>query len=344
MPNTVAMFATVASPALWAAFFGFVAICMAIDLGMFGRRDEPLTVKAALVRSVIWVSLALAFGGWVWFEFGATRGLEFYTGYVIEQALSVDNVFVFLIVFAAFRVPLRAQQRVLFWGVLGAIVFRGIFVFLGAALVQRFHWVMLVFGAILVYSGIKLLRQGDEDVDPSKNSMVRLFKRLVPVAEDAPSEHFTTRRNGKLYATPLLVVLVAVEATDIIFAVDSVPAIFAITQDPFIVLTSNIFAILGLRSLFFVVSGAASKFSQLKVGLSLVLVFVGGKMLVGDRFPIPIGVSLGVVALLIGGSMVASIIVDRRARAALPDATEQERLAAERQEQLAATERDSAAR
>jgi len=260
------------------------------------------------VWTTIWVALALLFNLGVYVWFGAERALEFLTGYVIEKALSVDNIFVFLVVFAVFAVPAALQHRVLFWGILGALIMRAIFIVLGAALLQRFHWVIYLFGAFLVFTGIKLLVQRAGEVHPERNPLFRLFRRWVPSVPDYRGAHFIVVEGGKRYATPLLLVLVAIEATDLVFAVDSIPAIFAITMDPFIVYTSNIFAILGLRALYFALAGMMEKFHYLKVGLSLVLAFVGVKMLLVGVYKIPILVSLGVIVALLAGAVVASLL------------------------------------
>lgn len=236
------------------------------------------------------------------------RALEFLTGYVIEKALSVDNIFVFLIIFSAFSVPPKLQHRALFWGVIGALVTRGIFVVLGAALLHRFHWMAYLFGAFLVFTGIRLLIQRDGEIHPERNPIVRLFRYFVPSVADYRDDHLIVVEGGRRYATPLLMVVVAIEATDIIFAVDSIPAIFAVTKDPFIVYTSNIFAMLGLRALYFALAGVAGKFRFLKVGLSLLLVFVGAKMLVAGVYAVPIPVSLGIIAATLGGAIAASVI------------------------------------
>jgi tellurite resistance protein TerC len=281
---------------------------LALDLGVFHRKAHEVKVREALIWTAVWIGLALVFNAGVYVWFGPERGLEFLTGYVIEKALSVDNIFVFIVVFATFAVPAKLQHRVLFWGILGALVMRAAFIFLGAAALERFHWVSYVFGGFLVLTGIKLLVQRDAEVHPERNPVLRLFKRLVPAVSDYRGGHFTVVEAGKRYATPLLLVLVTIEATDIVFAVDSIPAIFAVTKDPFIVYTSNIFAILGLRALYFALAGVMGKFHYLKVGLALVLAFVGAKMLVASVYKIPILVSLGVIIALLAGSVVASLL------------------------------------
>ncbi len=302
---------------MWGGFVAFVLAMLALDLGVFHRKAHAVTVKEAATWSLVWVALALAFNGLIWTGFGPDRGMEFLTGYLIEKALSVDNIFVFVLIFGAFSVPAAYQHRVLFWGILGALVMRALFVGLGAALLASFHWVIYLFGAFLLITGIKMLVLRDQGFDPRQNPVFRLFKRLVPAVDEYHGPAFTVVRDGRRYATPLLLVLVAVELTDLVFAVDSVPAIFAVTRDPFIVFTSNIFAILGLRSLYFLLAGIVHRFRHLKVGLSLVLVFVALKMLVVDLYKVPVAWSLGIIALLIGGSMLASrLLPEPHARAA----------------------------
>jgi tellurite resistance protein TerC len=299
---------------LWAGFTAFVLALLALDLGVFHRKSHEVGFREALTWSVVWVSLALAFNYAVYHFFGPQKGLEFLTGYVIEKALSVDNIFVFLMLFSYFSVPEAYQHRVLFWGILGALVMRAIFIALGAALLAKFHWVIYVFGAVLVFTAIKMLRTGGaHDIHPDRNPVYRLFRRFVPAVDTYRGDKFLVREGGRWVATPLMAVLVAVEATDLVFAVDSIPAIFAVTSDPFIVYTSNIFAILGLRAMFFLLAGVMDKFEYLKVGLALVLGFVGGKMLLTDVYKIPIELSLAIVATLIAGSVLVSIVRPSRA-------------------------------
>jgi len=304
---------TVGTPALWAGFVAFVLLLLAIDLGVFHRKAHEVSLKEAGVWSAVWVSLALAFNGLVLHAFGPERGLEFLTGYLIEKALAVDNIFVFYAIFAYFAVPAIYQHRVLFWGVLGALVMRAIFIFLGAALLAKFHWVMYVFGAILVITAARLLTLPDDGIHPEKNPAYKLLRRFLPAVSEYHGARFTIVQNGKRYATPLLIVLILLEWTDLIFAVDSIPAIFAITSDPFIVFTSNIFAILGLRSMFFLLQGVIGKFHLLKPALAAVLLFVGAKMLLIDFVKLPIAVSLGAVAALIATGVVASLAIPPRA-------------------------------
>jgi len=297
---------SIGTPVMWIGFTIFVLVMLALDLGVFHRKAHAVSVKEGLAWTGVWISLALLFNLGVYFWFGTQSALEFLTGYVIEKALSVDNIFVFIVIFSVFAVPAQYQHRVLLWGILGALVLRAVFIVLGAALIHRFHWIMYVFGAFLVYTGIKLLMQSDDEIQPEKNPMFRLFRRFVPAVAEYHGSQFTVVQDGVRYATPLLVVLVAIEATDILFAVDSIPAIFAVTTDPFIVYTSNIFAILGLRALYFALAGMMEKFHYLKVGLALVLSFVGVKMLASSIYPVPIVISLGVIVTLLAGSVILS--------------------------------------
>ena len=303
---------SIGSPALWVGFIVFVLAMLALDLGVFHKAAHRVSLKEAAVWSVVWVSLAAVFNVGVYYWFGPDRALEFTTGYLIEKALSVDNIFVFLVLFSFFAVPDIYQHRVLFWGVLGALIMRAIFIFAGGAFLAKFHWAIYVFGGILALTGLKLLRSGDEQVDPEKNFAVRFLRKFVPVTNGYRGDKFFVRENGVRMATPLFLCLVAVEATDLVFAVDSIPAIFAVTRDPFIVFTSNIFAILGLRSLFFLLAGVMDRFVYLKTGLAFVLLFVGGKMLVMDWYKVPVLASLGIVFGILAIAVVASLLVTRR--------------------------------
>ena len=294
---------------LWIIFNVFVLGVLALDLLVLHRKAHAVSLREGLAWSCVWVSLALLFALGVYFFRGGEKALEFLTGYVIEWSLSVDNLFVFLVIFSYFAVPPIYQHRVLFWGILGALVLRAIFIATGTALLTNFHWMIYVFGGFLIFTGIKLLLAGEEKIDPEKNPAVRLVRRLMNVTPDYHGQQFFIRKDGRLWATPLLLVLIVVETTDVIFAVDSIPAIFAITLDPFIVYTSNVFAILGLRALFFLLAGVMDMFRYLKVGLSFVLCFVGIKMVIVDFYKIPIGISLGVVAGILGISILASIFV-----------------------------------
>jgi tellurite resistance protein TerC len=299
---------SVGTPAMWLGFILFVIAMLALDLGVFHRKAHVVRMREALTWSAVWVGLALAFNVGVYFWFGSQRALEFLTAYLIEETLSVDNLFVFLVIFGYFAVPAQLQHRVLFWGIIGAIVLRITFILAGAALLQRFHWVIYVFGAFLVFTGIKLLVQREAEVHPERNPVLRIARRVIPSISEYRGTKFFVIENGRRYATPLLMVLLVIEATDVVFAVDSIPAVFAVTEDPFIVFTSNIFAVLGLRSLYFALAGMMEKFHYLKVGLGLVLSFVGAKMLIADVYKLPIVVSLLVIASLLGGSIVASLL------------------------------------
>src|SRR3989338_1526765 len=292
----------------WVTFNLFILLMLALDLGLFHRKAHEVRVKEALIGSAVWITLALAFNGVVYFWRGPQAGLEFLTGYLIEYSLSVDNIFVFLIIFSYFQVPAKHQHRVLFWGILGALCMRAAFIMVGIALIHQFHWMIYVFGAFLVLTGIKMAVEKDKEVHPEKNTVLKLFKRFVPVADHYDEGHFFTRKNGMRMATPLFVVLLIVETTDVIFAVDSIPAILAITSDPFIVYTSNAFAILGLRSFYFALSGIMKLFHHLHYGLAIILGFVGMKMILSDIYKIPIVTSLCVIAGVLSLSVVASLL------------------------------------
>jgi tellurite resistance protein TerC len=304
---------------LWIGFNLFVLGMLALDLGVFHRSAHEVSAKEAVGWSVFWVALALAFNFGVYRLLGAERGLEFLTGYLIEKALSVDNIFVFVLIFSYFRVPPQYQHRILFWGVLGALVMRGAMIVAGAALIDRFHWIIYVFGAFLVFTGIRMASQDEMDIEPESNPVIRLVRRFIPVTDQHQGQSFFIRQEvggrTRRVATPLFVVLVLVETTDLIFAVDSIPAIFAITTDPFIVYTSNVFAILGLRALYFLLAGVIHRFHYLKLGLSAVLVFVGAKMLLTGVYKVPIGISLGVIAAVLATSVVASLVFPKAAEA-----------------------------
>lgn len=284
---------------------------LALDLGVFHRKAKIISPKEALVWSGIWILIAMGFAGFVFAWQGSQAGTEFLTGYMIEKSLSVDNVFVFALIFSYFAVPAQYQYRILFWGVVGALVMRGVLIASGAALLANFHWIIFIFGGFLVLSGIRMAFHDESKSDPSRNPVVRLFKRFVPTTDEYDGQKFFTRRNGKLLATPLLTVLVAVEATDLVFAVDSIPAIFAVTDEPFIVFTANALAILGLRALYFALAGIMHRFEYLKIGLSMVLVFVGVKMLASDLYHMPALLSLAVVVAILTVSVVASLLKTR---------------------------------
>jgi tellurite resistance protein TerC len=296
---------------LWLGFNGFVLAMLAVDLFVFHREAHEVAAWEAATWTVVWIALAMVFGAGVYGLMGREAGLEYFAGYVIEKALSVDNIFVFVLIFGFFRVPLRYQHRVLFWGILGALVMRGVMIAAGAYLIQQFHWVIYLFGAFLVFTGIRMATQIEHDIDLEANIVIRAVRRLLPVTAGYHGQKFFVRENRggtlRTAATPLFVVLALVETTDLIFAVDSIPAIFAVTQDPFIVYSSNVFAILGLRALYFLLAGVIHRFHYLKVGLSIVLVFVGVKMLVADVYKVPIGVSLGIIVLVLAAAVAASL-------------------------------------
>lgn len=297
---------------LWIGFGAFILFMMSLDLGLFNRRAHTITYREAAIWSTVWVTLALTFTGFVFWLSGRQRGFEFITGYLIELSLSVDNLFIFLLIFSYFRVPAKFQHRVLFWGVMGALVMRLTMIFLGAALINRFHWIIYIFGAFLIYTGIRMFRQQETAIQPEKNPIVRLVTRFIPITHHYDGEKFFTRIEGRLTGTLLLLVLIIVEITDLIFAVDSIPAIFAITRDTFIVYTSNVFAILGLRSMYFLLSGVVERFHYLKIGLAIVLTFIGTKMLVvAAGVHIPIEFSLVFVAIVLGSSVIGSVIWPR---------------------------------
>jgi tellurite resistance protein TerC len=294
---------------LWIGFNAFVLAMLALDLFVFHRGKQQPSIKDALVWSVVWTVIAFAFNAGVFLLRGQQAGLEFLTGYVLERSLSVDNLFVFLLVFGYFGVKPELQHKVLFWGIVGALVMRMVFIFAGVALIERFHWVLYLMGLILVVSGIRMFFQDSEaEVHPEKNPIVRLFRKFVPVTPRFHGEAFFVMENGRRFATPLFIVLLVIESTDVVFAVDSIPAVLAVTQDPFIVYSSNIFAILGMRALYFALAGVMGIFHYLHYGLSLILVFVGVKMLGEPFFHIPIGWALAVVGVTLAASVVASLI------------------------------------
>jgi tellurite resistance protein TerC len=297
----------------WFIFTAVVLVLLALDLGVFHRKSHQVSFREAMGWTIVWVILSTAFGGWIWNAYGSAKAVEFFTGYLIELSLSADNVFVFALVFTYFAVPQSYQHKVLFWGILSALVLRFIMIMAGAALIINFAWIIYVFAAFLIITAIKMLVSKDEEIHPENNPVVRLFKRLVPTTTAYEGDRFIVKRGGLWMATPLLVVLVCVEVSDVIFAVDSIPAIFAVTKDPFIVFTSNVCAILGLRSLYFVLAGVMNRFIYLKTGLALVLGFVGVKMLLSHTpYKIDSLVSLGVVALILAGAVGASLWATRK--------------------------------
>ena len=311
---------------LWIGFNLFVFAMLAVDLGIFHRQAHVVSIREAGLWSLAWVALALTFNYGLYHFRGAETGLEFLAGYLVEKALSVDNIFVFALIFSYFRVPPQHQHRILFWGILGALVMRGAMILAGAVLIERFHWIIYVFGAFLVFTGLRMATRDESDIELESNPVIRLIRRFVPVTTVYHGQKFWVRQaaGGRVQrlATPLFVVLVLVETTDVLFAVDSIPAVFAVTRDPFIVYTSNVFAILGLRALYFLLAGVIETFHYLKLGLAVVLVFVGVKMLLADAYHVPIGISLGVIAATLGASVAASLLLPKAAAApepALPD-------------------------
>jgi len=302
---------------MWVGFNAAVLALLALDLGVFHRSAHRVSLREAAVWSVVWVALSLVFGYGISHYMGRAAGLEFLTGYVIEKALSVDNIFVFVLIFSYFRVPDEYQHRVLFWGILSALVMRGAMIAAGAFLIERFHWIMYVFGAFLAVTGVRLATRGEHEVHPDRNPVLLLIRRALPVTNDYRGGHFFVRVSrgagrSQLAATPLFVVLALVESTDLLFAVDSIPAIFAVTRDPFLVYTSNVCAILGLRALYFLLVGVVQMFHYLQLGLSIVLVFVGVKMLASNVYEIPIGLSLAIIAVVLGASVGASLLFPKR--------------------------------
>jgi tellurite resistance protein TerC len=289
----------------------FIVLMLALDLGIVQRRAHFPSMKEALGWSAVWIGLALLFDVYVWFDLGQVKGLEFITGYLVEQALSVDNVFVFIVILTYFAVPKENQHKVLFWGVLSAIVLRAGFIVAGASLVARFHWILYLLGAFLIFTAVKLALQQETEVHPERNPFVKFVRRFFPLTESYEGGRFFVRRDGRLFATPLLLVLIMIETTDIAFATDSIPAIFAITRDTIIIYTSNIFAVIGLRSLYFVVSGIMKEFRYLKYGLSVVLAFIGMKMLLEPVLEIPISFSLLGIFVILAIAVISSLVADR---------------------------------
>jgi len=296
----------------WIGFNIFVVAMLAIDLGVFHRKAHVVSLREAGIWSAVWISQALLFNAGIFILMGSQKGMEFLTGYIIEKSLSVDNIFVFFMIFSYFSVPAQYQHRVLFYGILGALVMRGIFIGAGLGLLELFHWIIYPFGAFLVLMGFRMLTQREAEVHPERNPLLRLARRFFPVTPNYVEQRFFVRQAGKLLVTPLLLVLIVVETTDVVFAVDSIPAVIAITRDPFIVYTSNVFAILGLRALYFLLAGVMRHFRYLKVGLSMVLCFVGVKMMLADIYKIPTYMALAAVAAILGAAILASLIAARR--------------------------------
>ena len=308
---------------LWIGFNLFVLAMLALDLGVFHRKSHAVSGREALIWSLVWISLSLVFNTIIYFFWdkmmpgssytNSDAALAFFTGYLIEKSLSIDNIFVFILIFSYFAVPAAYQHRVLFWGILGALVMRGALIVVGAALLKEFQWIIYIFGVFLIFTGIRMARHQDEEIHPDQNPVVKFFRKFMPVTENFEKDKFFVRRAGKILATPLFLILLIVESTDLVFAVDSIPAIFAVTQEAFIVYTSNVFAILGLRALYFLLANVIDKFQYLKLGLSAVLTFIGTKMFIVDLYHIPIGISLAVVAGILTISILASLWKTRKA-------------------------------
>ncbi|HPA35132.1 MAG TPA: TerC family protein [Chitinophagales bacterium] len=293
----------------WIGFNAFVLIMLALDLGVFHKKTHEVKVKEALIWTAVWIALAMVFNAGIFHFFGKEKGVEFLTGYVIEKSLSVDNIFVFIMVFSYFQIPTKYQHKVLFWGVLGALVMRAIFIFAGVALISKFHWIIYIFGGFLIFTGFKMLFQEDKPIEPEKNPLIKLVRKILPVSNELHGDKFIIKQGAKTIATPLLLVLVLIEFTDLIFAVDSIPAILAISKDPFIVYTSNVFAIMGLRSLYFALSGITQYFVYLKYGLAAILIFVGTKMSIVDFYKVPVLLSLLIIVTILAISVIASLMV-----------------------------------
>jgi tellurite resistance protein TerC len=291
----------------WILFNAFVLLMLALDLGVFNRKAHEISLKEALTWTFVWIFLAMVFNAIIFYWRGQQQALEFFTGYLVEKALSIDNIFVFIMIFSYFQIPSKYQHKVLFWGILGALIMRVVFIFAGVALIEKFHFTIYIFGALLIYTGYKMFYHNNTKIEPDKNPVIRFFKKFMPVTPDLHKDNFFVKLNGKQFATPLFLVLLLIETTDLIFAVDSIPAILAITQDQFIVYTSNVFAILGLRSLYFALAGVVHRFWLLSYGLAIVLVFVGIKMLLIDVYKIPIEWSLVFIAITIAGSILLSL-------------------------------------
>lgn len=296
----------------WLAFAGIITFMLVLDLGVFHKKSHKVSIKESLAWTAVWICLAMMFNAWVYHKMGHQKGLEFLTGYIIEKSLSVDNIFVISLIFSYFRVPAQYQHRVLFWGVLGALFFRIIFIFAGVALIQKFNWMIYVFGGFLVFTGLKMLREEEKHIEIEANPMIKFVKRFWKISPNFDGEHFRTTHNGIKMFTPLFLVLVMIETTDIIFAVDSIPAILAITPDPYIVFTSNVFAILGLRSLYFALNGIMEMFEYINYALAGILAFVGVKMIISSWYHVPTIVSIGVIFTLLISSIVASIYFPKK--------------------------------
>ena len=302
----------------WIWFNAFVVLMLALDLGVFNREAHVVSVKEAVLWTGVWITLAMCFNGLIYYWQGPVKALEFFTGYVIEKSLSVDNIFVFVLIFSYFKTPSIHQHKILFWGIIGALIMRAAFIFAGVAIIEKFHWTIYLFGAILIYTGFRMFTQKDKTIEPEKNPVIKLFRRIMPVTNELHGSKFFVKQNGKRYATSLFLVLLVVETTDLVFAVDSIPAILAITQDEFVVYTSNVFAILGLRSLYFALAGILDKFRYLSKGLSLILIFAGVKMLIADLYRMPILIVLLVIAVILIISILASLYSGTKKDTTLP--------------------------
>ncbi len=290
---------------MWLGFGAIITVMFVLDLGVFNRKSHAISFREALAWTLIWVSLALAFNIWIYFSMGPTKALEFFTGYLIEESLSVDNLFVFIMIFGYFHITKVHQPKILKWGIIGALLMRAVFILVGIELIERFHWMIYVFGGILVFTGIKMAFGGEEKIEPEKNLLVRLVRRFVPITKRIRDDRFFINKGGILAATPLFLTLLVIESSDVIFAVDSIPAVLAVTRDPFIVYTSNVFAIMGLRSLYYLLANVMEMFAYLKLGVSFILAYVGGKMLLTDVIHVPVYFSLGVII----GTLALAILI-----------------------------------
>jgi tellurite resistance protein TerC len=299
---------------LWIGFNVFVLLMLVLDLGVFHRKSKVISVKDALTWTAVWILLAFLFNVFVYYQLGEEKAFEFFTGYLIEKSLSVDNIFVIILIFSFFNVPAAYQHKVLFWGILGALVMRVCFILAGVELIHKFHWLIYIFGGFLIFTGIRILTQGDLKLNPEKNPIVKFVRKIFRVTPDFEGDKFFIKRDNILWATPLFVVVVLIEATDLIFAVDSIPAILAVSEDSFIVYTSNVFAILGLRSLYFALAGMEKYFTHLKYGLSAILIFVGAKMCIADFYKVPIEISLAFIILTLAIAVLTSMVMQRRDR------------------------------
>jgi tellurite resistance protein TerC len=302
----------------WIIFNAAIVLLIYLDLAVWNRGGRVIPFRQALLSTAFWIALAAGFAVFLHYWMSPAKSLEFVTGYLVEEALSVDNLFVFLLLFSYFKVPAEQERTVLLWGIVGALIMRGVFIVTGVALVNRFHWIIYIFGVFLLYSGFKLMTESEEDeVDPSRNPVLRLCRKLLPVTDTYEGNKFLVRRDARLFATPLFIVLIVVETTDILFATDSIPAILAITRDPFIVYTSNVFAILGLRSLYFALAGLMKLFHYLNYGLAVVLIFIGAKMILSVKYVIPTWATLAVIATVLASSVVASILFPKKEQIAM---------------------------